>query len=196
MLPFDLLSNPKTAVATMYLRFFGLTKIPLLGFCRPTVLEMGPEKVVFKIPLGRRTKNHLGSMYFGALAAGADLAAGFIAMQAIRASGEPISLIFKDLKADFLKRAEGDVHFSCEEGVLVRDLVQKAIETGERVEMAVPVIATCPDKLGNEPVARFTLTLSLKRKDNNRGQSTRDAQTADVVPSPTKKSKTTSHKGS
>lgn len=164
----DWLSNPKLLMGTLYLRYFGLRKIPMLFFVRPSVVEWTPEKVVFKIPLARRTKNHLGSMYFAVLAAGADLAAGFLAMEAIRKSGEKISLIFKSVQADFLKRAEGDVHFTCEDGVLVTDLVQKAIETGERVELAVPVVATCPDKLGAEPVARFTMVLSLKKKEDKK----------------------------
>jgi len=30
--------------------------------------------------------------------------------------------------------------------------------------VTVPVIATVPSKLGDEPVARFELTLSLKKK--------------------------------
>src|SRR4051794_37754738 len=158
MFPFDLLQSPKASLATLYLRYFGLRKIPLLFFVKPTVVHWTPERVEFKIPLRRRTKNHLGSMYFAVLAAGADLAAGFLAMQAIRKSKEPVSLIFRNMQADFLKRAEGDVHFICEDGVLVTDLVQKAIETGECVELPVPVIATCPTKLGDELVARFTLT--------------------------------------
>ncbi len=162
------LKNPETLLATLYIRYFGLRKVPMLFFVAPSVVERTPERTVIKIPLRRRTKNHLGSMYFGVLAAGADLAAGFVAMEAIRKSGEPVSLIFKDMKAEFLKRAEGDTHFVCEEGVLVRDLVTKAIETGERVEMPVPIVAICPKKLGDEPVARFVLTLSLKRKDSRK----------------------------
>ena len=168
MFPFDLLTSPKASLATLYLRYFGLRKIPLLFFVKPSVVAWTPERIVFKIPLRRRTKNHLGSMYFAVLAAGADLAAGFLAMEAIRKSGEPVALIFKNMQADFLKRAEGDVHFTCEDGVLVTDLVQKALETGERVELPVPVVATCPKELGDEPVARFTLTLSLKRKDEKK----------------------------
>lgn len=165
MNPFSFLNNPKALMATLYLRYFGLRKIPLLFFVRPTVIVLELERAVFKIPLQRRTKNHLGSMYFAVLAAGADLACGFLAMAAIRAAKEPVSLIFKSVQAEFLKRAEGDVYFSCEEGILIRDLVQKAIETGERVELAVPVIATVPKKFGDEPVARFVLTLSLKKKE-------------------------------
>jgi acyl-coenzyme A thioesterase PaaI-like protein len=165
---FNLLSNPKALMGTLYLRYFGLRRIPLLFFVRPTVVTWTDEVVTFCIPLRRRTKNHLGSMYFAVLAAGADLAAGFLAMTAIRESGEKVSLIFKNMQADFLKRAEGDVHFTCGEGVLVTDLVQKALETGEREEMAVPVTATVPSKFGAEPVARFTMTLSLKKKDDSK----------------------------
>lgn len=163
-------------MATLYLRYFGLRKIPLLFFVRPSVVQWDEEKAIFKIPLQRRTKNHLGSMYFAVLAAGADLACGFLAMAAIRAAKEPISLIFKNVTAEFLKRAEGDVHFICDEGILIRDLVQKAIETGERVELVVPVIATVPKKFGDEPVARFTLTLSLKKKDRTKVSKTEEKE--------------------
>ena len=36
--------------------------------------------------------------------------------------------------------------------------------TGERVTIPVDVVATVPKRYGDEPVARFTLGLSLKKK--------------------------------
>src|SRR5690606_18911233 len=101
-------------------------------------------------------------------AAGADLAAGFHAVAEIRRTRKPIALIFKNMQCDFLKRAEADVVFQVNEGILIKDLVTKAIETGERVDLPVSVIATCPTKLGDEPVAQFTLTLSLKLSARDR----------------------------
>lgn len=151
-------------VATSSLRFFGFTKIPMLYYCRPTVLELNDERVVMKIPLTRRTRNHLGSMYFGALCVGADAAGGLIAMNGVRKSKKNISLVFKDMSVRFLKRAEGDVVFTCTQGRAIGALVRAAVESAERVEMPVEVVATVPDKLGDEPVAQFTLTLSLKRR--------------------------------
>ena len=103
-------------------------------------------------------------MYFGVLAAGADVAGGLIAMRLIQEEGNLVSLVFKDFQASFLKRAEGDVHFICEDGEAIRKLVQKATESGERENMPVHVVATVPSQSGPEPVAEFTLTLSLKRK--------------------------------
>jgi hypothetical protein len=72
-------------------------------------------------------------------------------------------MVFKDFEADFLKRAEGDVEFSCDQGKEIAELVAQAASSGERVERQMDVIATVPS-LSDEPVARFKLTISLKRR--------------------------------
>lgn len=168
MISLDVLTDRKKLLGTLFLRYFGLTQVRMLGFITPELIHWTDEDVKIRVPLNRRTRNHLHCMYFGALAAGADLAAGFHAFAEIRRSGKPISFIFKNMQSNFLKRAEGDVVFHVKDGVLIKDLVTKAIETGERVELPVPVTATCPEKLGDEPVTEFILTLSLKLSDKNR----------------------------
>lgn len=151
--------------ATFYLRAFGLLKIPMIYFIQPTVLELTDERCVVKVPLTWRTRNHLKSMYFGVLCAAADCSGGLIAMQLIQKEGNKISLVFKDFKAEFLKRAEDDVIFTCEDGKGIRELIDRTMSSGERENMPVYVTATVPTKTGDEPVAKFVLTLSLKRKD-------------------------------
>ena len=69
--------------ATLFLRYFGLTKIPLVLFVRPSVLHINDESAIIRIPFRRRTKNHLGSMYFGAMSIGVDLAGGILAIKKI-----------------------------------------------------------------------------------------------------------------
>ncbi len=149
---------------TIFVRMISFMKIPMLYFVSPTVTEISDAHCVIKIPFLKRNRNHLNSMYFAVLAAGADCAGGLIAMKAIYQSGKDVALIFKDFKADFLKRAEGDTYFHCNEGAEVLALVQKAIETGTRVEMPVNIVAKVPSKTGDEPVAKFVVTLSLKYK--------------------------------
>jgi len=76
--------------------------------------------------------------------------------------GKMTKLLFKDLKADFLRRAEGgNVRFICNEGPAIRDQVHEALQTGQRVSRPFEVIAKVP-KVSDEPVARFEMTLSLK----------------------------------
>ena len=125
---------------------------------------MTDEVCEVKVPLNRRTKNHLNSMYFGVLCAAADCAGGLTAMKHIRKSGKNIALSFKDFHAEFLKRAEGDTVFRNTQGLEIQEFVKQVAESGERMNMPIEVIATVPSLEGDEPVAKFTLTLSLKLK--------------------------------
>lgn len=156
---------PPNLVATARLRGVGFLQIPMLFFVRPTVVECNDERVVVKIPLGRRSKNHLGSMYFGAIAVGADTAVGLLAVRWMqKKKTKRVVLVFKDFHVDFLKRAEGDVHFVCEEGLRIRDQMEKVLANGERVTQAIHGYAIVPSVSTTEPVAKFSLGLSLKRK--------------------------------
>jgi acyl-coenzyme A thioesterase PaaI-like protein len=143
---------------------FGLLEIPLNFGVMPIVEELDDRRVVARIPLCWRTKNHLGSMYFGVLATGADVAAGLIAFKLGRETRPRVDLVFKDFHADFVKRATGDVTFTCEDGEAMSAAVREAAETGERLNLPVRVVATIPGRDKPDVVARFTLTLSLKRK--------------------------------
>lgn len=155
---------PSSTKETARIWLFGLFKIPMLFWLRPKVIEMSDEKCVIYMPLNRRSKNHLNSMYFAALAAGADCAAGLMAMMLIQKSGRKVSLSFKDFHAEFHKRAESGVYFTCDQGREIRAFVEQVLASEERMNLPVKVQATCPDKLGDEPIVDFTLTLSLKKK--------------------------------
>lgn len=154
---------------TAFLRLFGWWKIPLLFAVAPRVVEFTEERCVVKIPLNRMTRNHLSSMYFGALCIGADCAGGLMAMRLIQQKGLRIALLFKEFKAEFLKRAEGDVFFTCAQGAEVKALVERAANSFERENLPVQVIATVRKNKGPEGadrllVAKFELVLSLKRR--------------------------------
>ena len=148
--------------ANLYLNYFGFFKVPFIWLARPKILHLDDERVEVKIPIRRRTKNHLNSMYFGVLAVGADVAGGFMAMSKAQQRGEKISLAFKSVKGDFLKRPEADVIFTCQDGRVIDQMLDEAIATGERVNQPVVITATCPSLHGDEPMAVFELTLSVK----------------------------------
>ncbi len=150
--------------ATLMIRIFGLMKIPLISYVKPSVVAVDEEKIVVKIPFRRRNRNHLNSIYFGSLCVGADCTGGLLAMKYIEQQPERIALVFKDFQADFLKRAEDDTFFVCEQGREISALVEQASRVEKRQEMAVKVTATVPTRFGDEPVAKFSMTLSLKRK--------------------------------
>lgn len=149
---------------TALVQLIGFARLPMVFFVGPRVLELDDAGCVVEIPLNYRTRNHLGSLYLGALTVGADLAAGLNAMAAIRRKHPRVSLVFKEFQAEFLKRCEGNTLFRCCQGAAIDAAVARADESGERVAMTVAITATVPSKLGDEPVARFTLGLSLRRR--------------------------------
>ena len=155
----------KITKLTWMIRLFGFTKVAMIAYCRPRVIFIDDSKLEIKIPLNRRTKNHINSMYFGALAVGADITGGFLALPSIQKSKRKIVLVFKDFNAQFLKRAESDVHFICNDGLAVDQLVSTAIETQERQNYTLKIIAKTP-KISDDVVAEFDLTLSIKDYTN------------------------------
>lgn len=148
---------------TAAVRLLGL-RIPLLLFVAPRVVALDAEGAAVLIPLGWRTRNHVGSMYVGTMAAGADLASGMNAFSLIRSRHRTVVPVFKFARMDFLKRADGDVLFRTRDGRRVAEAVDQAERTGERVTLPVDVVATVPDRYGDEPVATFTMGLSLKKR--------------------------------
>lgn len=151
---------------TMFVRLWSLKNVYLLFFVKPSIIEINEKRCVVRIPLNWRTRRRdIHAMYLGVLCMGADVAAGLIAFMAVAKQKARVSFIFKDMKSEFLKRAEDHVVFTNEDGAVIQDLIRRTLESGQREEATVHVTATVPTKLGDEPVARFELTLSLKRRD-------------------------------
>jgi acyl-coenzyme A thioesterase PaaI-like protein len=143
------------------LRIMGWWYIPMIGYVRPKLERIDENTAVLSIRLRRRTKNHLKSMYFGALAVGADVTAGLHAFYFCEKLGVKPSFAFKSMKADFHKRAMGTVRFTCNEGQQVKQVVETAIATGERQNAFVHVEACTED---GEVVAVFEMEISVKVK--------------------------------
>jgi hypothetical protein len=150
---------------TLMVRLWSLQNVFFLWLMRPKIVELNHDRCIVRVPLNFITRRRdIHAMYLGTLCMGADIAAGLIAFTIVRERRERVSFIFKDIRGEFLKRAEGDVVFTNNDGPLIQDLLRRANESGERQEATVHVTATVPSKLGDEPVAKFELTLSVKRK--------------------------------
>lgn len=156
--------NTKNLKFTLFVHLYGLMKIPLVLFVSPRVVEAGDKRFVLKIPLGYRTKNHLNSMYFGALGIGAELSIAAAAVAAISESKLKIDFVFKDFTAQYLKRAAGDVHFICDEVELVKSLIEEAKTNPDRIERKMKGYAVVPSVSETEPVMTYELTLSVRNR--------------------------------
>ena len=142
-----------------------LSKIPMILWLTPKLQLLEEERCQILIPLNYRSKNHLGSLYFGALCVGADLAAGLLAHKLTslikRQKNIQVSLVFKDFRCQFLRRPEQDTTFLCEDGKLIQECLNRCLESKSREHCTVKVTAFTDDSL-QLPHAQFHLTLSLK----------------------------------
>jgi hypothetical protein len=151
----------EVSISTMRWLLFllSIVKIPLIGFVRPKLIKINDKEVHVYIKRRRRTKNHLNSLYFGALAVGADVAGGIHAFYFAKKYGKQISFAFKSMEAQFLKRAESHTTFVCESGETIENAVLKSIKNQERINEKVLVTAY---NTNNEAVATFVMEISIK----------------------------------
>jgi hypothetical protein len=155
---------PQNIKDNIILKIIGFSKIPLVNFVGLKVVQCDEEKCILSMPLNRKTRNHVNSIYFACMTAGADISAGFYLIKEIIRTKKNIVPIFKDMKAEFYKRAEGKAYFSCKQNKDIKALIEKAIETKERHNLLVEIVTTVPSQFGEEPVAKFVLNLSIKVK--------------------------------
>eukprot|EP00007_Cunea_sp_BSH-02190019_P009551 CAMPEP_0174237652 /NCGR_PEP_ID=MMETSP0417-20130205/8940_1 /TAXON_ID=242541 /ORGANISM="Mayorella sp, Strain BSH-02190019" /LENGTH=156 /DNA_ID=CAMNT_0015316431 /DNA_START=126 /DNA_END=593 /DNA_ORIENTATION=+ len=132
---------PSPTKENIALRAFGIGLVPVIGYVNPKIEHVDENKCVVRIKHNRRTRNHVGSMYFATLAAGADVCAGFLAMREAFETGQPVIPLFKEFHGTFGRRAYGDVLFTCENGTEVRAAVREALQSGQRVNLPVSVVA-------------------------------------------------------
>lgn len=167
--PFTFLLNrlPELTRANLMLRVFAWKNIRLIRYIRPRVLEIDDSHCLVKVPLDRRTRNHLQSQYIGSLMIGADLAGGLLAFRKAAQLGRGISFAFKDAHAEFHKRAEGDTHFLCSDGEIINEALQRAFTSDVRINQPVQIRVTVPSVLGSELVASFVMTLSIKARQES-----------------------------
>ncbi|NJL25426.1 MAG: DUF4442 domain-containing protein [Calothrix sp. SM1_5_4] len=155
--------NLENLKLTALINAYSALQIPLLGFITPKVVDLTDSRSEVRVRLDRRTRNHLGVMYFGALSMGAELSIALKAIQTISKSGKKIDFLFKDFSAEFLKRADGHVHFVCEQAGEVQDLIEHAASTDERLNGTFEGFAFVPSK-SPEPVMKYKLTLTVRRR--------------------------------
>ncbi len=146
----------------LFFWYFCHFKVAMIGYLKPRLIKLDEQEIVICLPLKRRSRNHLNSMYFGALAVGADLAAGLHGFYHADLAQSKISLVFKSFQAQFLRRPESDVYFVCTEGETVKAMIMETQRTKERVNRPIRIDAYTDYPAQSNKVAEFILELSVK----------------------------------
>lgn len=113
------------------LNTFLFLKLPSAFWCGVRVKAITPEKCVATVTHKWFNQNPFKSMYFAVQAMAAELTTGALVMYQIKKSGKKISMLVANNKGNFTKKATGRITFTCNEGHLIEEAIQKTIATGE-----------------------------------------------------------------
>jgi hypothetical protein len=73
-----------------------------------------------------------------------------------------IGALFKDVKIDFHRRVDNDLHIVCEDVQKIRGAAEQAVSTKKRVNVVVDVKGYVYEYSREKPCVTSQLTLSLK----------------------------------
>jgi hypothetical protein len=110
---------------------FLLFKLPSAFICGVRVKTIDATECIVSVKHCWINQNPFQSMYFAVQAMGAELSTGALVMYHIQKSGKKISMLVANNKGNFTKKATGLITFSCKDGHLIEEAIQKTIATGE-----------------------------------------------------------------
>ncbi len=148
------------AINSWRLKIFYWKNLPSIIWWGIKVKSCSPYRTEIEVPYSWRTTNPFRSIYFAALAGAGELTSGLMAGLIIR-NTKKVSMLVTNVSVDYIKKANSKTTFVCDEGIKLIEGVQKAIDTGEGVEVTVNADGTRADGV---LVARFRITWSFKAK--------------------------------
>ena len=144
---------------------FGLlkiTKLPLTFLSGIKATALSPTSATTSVKYGYLNTNPFKSIYYGVLAMTAELSTGILAIFSIGKYEESISLLVIESNGKFHKKATGKIKFTCNEGVLFQEALEKCIQEN------IPITVSASTKGYNEQnelVCEYTFTWSFKLRE-------------------------------
>lgn len=136
-----------------------LFKLPSAVFWKLKIQSLDTEKCQVSIPYFWRSQNPFRSIYFAALAGAAELSTGALCQLAIAGKGQ-FSMLVVDFKAEYHKKANQKITFTCDQGIELFDLIAR-MKLGETGQL---MMVSTGRNSSEEIVAKFYVTWSFKRK--------------------------------
>lgn len=106
-------------------------KLPSAFWCGVRLKSISDENCIVTVKHRWFNQNPFKSMYFAVQAMAAELSTGALVMNKIKKSGLNISMLVVNNKATFTKKATGRIMFTCNDGYLIEETIQKAISTNQ-----------------------------------------------------------------
>jgi hypothetical protein len=116
---------------------FLMFKLPSAYLCGVRLKTLENSKAVVTVKYKWLNTNPFKSMYFAVQSMAAELSTGALVIKKIKESKRNIAMLVTSHSGDFTKKAIGTIHFTCNDGDLIDEALQKTIETGEGQTIAM-----------------------------------------------------------
>lgn len=152
----------KAAQSGFQFRSIMLFQIPLIWFSGIKIKTLQRANCSVSLPFTRRTQNPFKSVYFAAQCMAAELSTGMLMMIETLETGKKCSMLVTSMKADFVKKADGDIVFECIPEKPIKDSLDASMQSGEPVKILLKSIGKLKDGV---VVASFEFEWSVKIKE-------------------------------
>ncbi|MEZ5026229.1 MAG: DUF4442 domain-containing protein [Chitinophagales bacterium] len=110
----------------------GMLKVMPMGtIAGLKIIELDDQHCKVTVPYKYVNKNPFNTTYWAVLGMAAEMASGAMVQMYTHKTTPSVSMFVTGCKAKFIKRALGTTTFICDEGRIVAENVQKAIDTKE-----------------------------------------------------------------
>ncbi len=110
---------------------FTFFKLPAAWWTGVRVKSVTGQQCVVTVKYGWRNQNPFNSMFWAVQGMAAELSTGAMVINQIRDSGKKISMLVQNNNANFSKKATGTITFTCKDGHLIKEAIDKTVRTGE-----------------------------------------------------------------
>jgi hypothetical protein len=110
---------------------FLMFKLPSAYLCGVKLKELDKTKAIVTVKHRWINQNPFNSMYFAVQSMAAELTTGAIVIKKIRESRKNISMLVTNHNGTFSKKAVGLITFTCNDGSLIDEALERTIATGE-----------------------------------------------------------------
>ena len=110
---------------------FLLFKLPAAYLTGVRLKSIDSEKCITTVKYRWINQNPFKSMFWAVQGMAAELSTGALVMNYVQDSGLNISMLLANNKGNYFKKALGRINFTCTDGLLIEETIEKAIITNE-----------------------------------------------------------------
>jgi uncharacterized protein DUF4442 len=142
-------------------RMFLLKNLPNAFFSGVRIRDINEERCVVTVPYKWLTKNPFRSTYFACLSMAAEMSTGALCLVHLYKRNPPVSMLVVKVESEYFKKAIGRTTFTCDDGALIRETIERAVSTGDAQTVKAKSVGKNDE---GAVVAEFFVTWSFKVK--------------------------------